>query len=145
MGSTIQNSTDLEEEIGRLKAIAGALQSELQYRVNNPAALVQAIYSLFTARRKKKHALNSDLLYPGPFISAGKELITKLLTAAFFRRSNFIVKAMVRLIVRKAVGLLKRRHLAELMVRSKSKLSGSQQKSPEIITSGSHEFNSRKP
>lgn len=145
MESTIQNIKDLENEIGRLKAIADAQQSELRYRVNSPAALVQAIYSLFTAKRKEKRAPSSDLLYQDPFTTVSKELIPKLLTATFFRRSNFVIKAMVRLIAGKAAGFLKSRHLDELMVWSESKLSGSRQKSPDIITFGSHEFNSRKP
>jgi hypothetical protein len=92
MDAVIQNAADLQVEIIRLKQQKTEQEAVIKQRFNSPHATLGTIASLFY-----KPKTGDDIM---GWLS--KLILPDTLNKTLFRRSNFVVKALVRLLSRKA-------------------------------------------
>lgn len=104
MDKPIRNSWELREEIIRLRALEKEQAIAIKQRFSSPAAIFSTLYSLFpksAGGEKHTNIFNQD------FVSIlSRFLLPLTLNKTLFRKSGFIVKALVGLVSQKASGYI---------------------------------------
>lgn len=98
--SPIRNCSDLKAEIYRLQGIEEEKRSVLQKHFSSPGAIFSTIFSLFksnTPEDKDSSLFNQD------FVGMLSRIVLPFaLNKTLFRKSNFVIKALVGLVSQKA-------------------------------------------
>lgn len=121
MDAVIYNSSDLKEEIERLKVSKKIQEEVLKSHFNSPAAIFHTVTSLF------KHSPTAAS-QPNAGLFGGHDIVTLIsrfalpfiLNKTLFRGSNFIIKALVGLASQKASGFINEKNVASVWDKIKS-------------------------
>lgn len=105
MDTPIKNITDLRNEIQRLKGLQQEQSTALAERFRSPSAMLQTVFSLFSGGGggllfegiKNARFFDQDLV---GLIS--RFVLPFTLNKTLFRKSNFLIKAIVSLVSQKA-------------------------------------------
>lgn len=105
MEPSITNSTDLRQEIIRLKGLETEQSEALKARFSSPMAIFSTLYSLFP---KSNHDGESKTnIFNQDFVSIiSRFLIPLTLNKTLFKNSGFLIKALVGLVSQKASGFI---------------------------------------
>jgi len=108
MDVAINNSTDLNLEITRLQGVKSVQEAAIKQHFNSPQAILGTITSII---RKK-----DNQTFAGNDITAwlSKTLLPLTLDKTVFRKSGFVVRALVRLLSRKASSLINDKNMTPL-------------------------------
>jgi hypothetical protein len=119
MDSSIKNIGDLKAEISRLQIIKELQGAKLKVRFNTPSALFRTVLSLYP----KSHdgALKSGIFFNQDFVRLlSRILLPATLNGTVFRKSNFVVKALVGFVSQKASRYISEDSVSGLLGKLKS-------------------------
>lgn len=99
----ILSHTDLKNEIYRLQGLEREKGMELKKRFSSPGAIISSVMSLFSGDKDDKDAG----IFKQDFLGTISRFFLPLaLNNTIFKKSNFIVKALVGLVSQKASGFI---------------------------------------
>lgn len=106
MNAVILNRTQLVTEINRLEALKHEQELVLKSQLNSPANIFASVVQLFKGSGGESHKFSEVFKTKDFYGVAAKFLMPLLLNKTLFRKSNFIVKAVVALVSQRAGGAL---------------------------------------
>lgn len=113
MQLTVRNTDDLRLEINRLKGLEEQQALAIRRRFSGPVSIISTMFSLFPkspdGNRKSEGNFSPDIVQ---LISSF--ILPFTLNKTIFRRSNFVVKAIVRLLSQKASRLINESSVSSL-------------------------------
>jgi hypothetical protein len=105
MEPIIKNSSDLREEIIRLKGIEEKQSLALKARFSSPVSVITTLYSLFP--KTDYSGENKNNIFNQDFVSILSRFVVPLtLNKTLFKNSGFLIKALVGLVSQKASGYI---------------------------------------
>ena len=102
MAITIKNSEELHQEILRLEILEQAQRAALKGRLSSPSAIFGAVLTLFPKSSTAAGIRSGGLFHQDILGLASRFVLPFILNKTLFRKSNFIVKAIVGLLSQKA-------------------------------------------
>lgn len=103
----VQNIDDLRNEILRLEVLKQEQEIALKPRFSSPIALFHTAMTVFPKSSASSERLNLATFLNQDFIAlASRVLLPLTLNKTLFKRSNFIIKALVGMLSQKASGLI---------------------------------------
>jgi len=113
---TIKNTKELQSEIQRLRLTEAEQRIAVGERFGSPSAIFKTVKSLFSHKRSKAYGfLHRDVIS-----LVSRFAIPFTLNKTIFKHSNFLVKALVGLISKKAAGFVTESSADNLLLKSKS-------------------------
>lgn len=121
----IRNIGDLKLEISRLKQEKAEKEAVIKQHFSSPRAILGTVTSLFS--RSKTDEIKKDPGLAGQDLAAwlSRLILPFTLNKTLFRRSNFMVKALVGLLSQKASGFINDQSVATVWDKIKSFLPSS--------------------
>lgn len=103
MGLPIKNSEDLKDEIARLKGLEQQQADQLKQHFSSPGAIISTVIGLFSGSKEDSKDEKNASLFNQDFIGLLSRIILPIaLNKTVFKKSGFIVKAIVGLLSQKA-------------------------------------------
>jgi hypothetical protein len=119
MDAVIYNTSDLREEIARLKVLKQDQEVAIKKHFNGPVAIFHTVTSLFkgSSPSDAKGSLfgNQDIIG-----LASRVILPFILNKTIFRSSNFLVKAAIGLLSQKASGFINEESVTSVWDKIKS-------------------------
>ncbi|MBE7176677.1 MAG: hypothetical protein INR69_09750 [Mucilaginibacter polytrichastri] len=106
MSVVIQNRADLKAEIARLEGRKTDLELKLKKQLNSPANIFAAAVQLFKGSNTDSSKFSELFKAQDLYGVIARFAMPLLLNKTLFRRSNFIVKAIVTMVSQKASGAI---------------------------------------
>ena len=108
MNPTIDNLTDLRNEIARLRVVKNEQEAAIKEHFSNPSAIISTVYSAFSGGDKAKGGFfkTDDLIS-----TISRFVLPFALNKTIFRSSNFIIKAIVGVLSQSASGFINEKNV----------------------------------
>ena len=98
----VRTSTELKDEIARLKGLEHQQANQLKQHFSSPGAIFSTIFNLFPKSEDSKEDKNASL-FDQDFIGLLSRIILPIaLNKTVFKKSGFVVKALVGILSQKA-------------------------------------------
>jgi len=110
MSEPITNITELRAEIERLRMVKTEQEVAIKAHFSSPSAIISTVFSGFGSEKGKGGIFETDDLIG--LIS--RFVLPFALNKTIFRKSNFIVKAIVGLVSQKASGFINEKSLTSI-------------------------------
>ncbi len=110
MSEPITNITELRAEIERLRLVKTEQEIAIKAHFSSPAAIISTVFSGFGGDKDKGSIFNTDDLIG----MISRFVLPFALNKTIFRKSNFIVKALVGLVSQKASGFINEKSLTSV-------------------------------
>lgn len=102
MALPIKNSDELRSEIARLKGLEQQQADQLKQHFSSPGAILSTVMGLFSGSKDDKEEKNASL-FDQDFIGLLSRIVIPIaLNKTLFKRSGFLVKALVGILSQKA-------------------------------------------
>jgi hypothetical protein len=102
MTQPVRTSTELKDEIARLKGLEQQQASQLKQHFSSPGAIFSTLMNLFPKSEETKDEKNASL-FNQDFIGLLSRIILPIaLNKTVFKKSGFVVKALVGILSQKA-------------------------------------------
>jgi hypothetical protein len=102
MDISVKNSDDLHKEILRLQVLEQVQGATIKSRLSSPSAIFGAVLTLFPKSSTAAGIRSGGLFHQDILGLASRFVLPFVLNKTLFRKSNFIVKALVGLVSQKA-------------------------------------------
>jgi hypothetical protein len=120
MDLPVKNIDDLRLEIYRLKGLEEQQSFALRQRFNNPLAIFSSIVSLFTGSQGTEGIKTGSIFNLDIIQLMSSFLLPLTLNKTLFRKSNFLTKAFVRIVSRKASQFINQDSISNIWDKVKS-------------------------
>jgi hypothetical protein len=113
---TINNIDDLRDEIARLKAQKNVQEAAIKEHFASPKAIFQTLLAPFKGSDIKESLFNHEDILS----LVSRFFLPFALNKTFFRKSNFLIKALVGLVSQKASGFITQDNVTSIWDKIKS-------------------------
>ena len=122
MEIAIKNPTDLHNEIIRLQILEQEQSALLKLRFKSPAAIFSTALTAFPKSSTVDGMRNSGLFHQDFLGLASRFVLPFLLNKTIFKKSNFLIKALIGILSQKASGYISEDKVSSLWKRVRSML-----------------------
>jgi hypothetical protein len=119
MDLTVKNIDDLRSQIIWLKSVEEQQSMAIRQRFNGPVSFISTVLSLFPKAPEGEEKKGGGSFAPDMIQLLSGFLLPFTLNKTVFRRSNFIVKALVKLVSKKASRFINESSVSHLWDRIK--------------------------
>jgi hypothetical protein len=134
MDLTVKNIDDLRSQIAWLKSVEKQQGMAIRQRFNGPVSVISTILSLFPKAQEGEEKKGGGSFAPDIVQLLSGFLLPFTLNKTIFRRSNFIVKALVKLISKKASRFINESSVGHFWDKIKIFIPGNTKKGTEAVS-----------